>query len=63
MTDAQPPLTRFDAHTFDGDDGAPMDSACSLCSYPRASIIHHPSRIKPAVVMVRRPRASESQAG
>lgn len=63
MTNTRPSPTPFDAHAFEGDDHAPSHSSCAFCSYPRASILHHPSRIRAAQAMVRRPRTDESQAG
>ena len=47
--------TRFDAHAFEGEVEAPRDAICSFCQFPRASIIHHPSRVQAAMAVVRRP--------
>ena len=63
MTDTRPPLGRYDAHAFEGDDEATQDSSCAFCSYPKASILHHPSRVRAAAAVVRRSRMDESKTG
>ncbi len=62
MADPLLPTTRFDAHTFQGAEDAAKDAVCSYCSFPRASIIHHPSRIKATMAIVRRARDEEAEA-
>lgn len=59
MADAPLPITRFDAHAFQCDENAgaedaAKDGTCAYCGYPRASIIHHPSRIEATLAIRRR---------
>jgi hypothetical protein len=63
VTEEPSPITRFDAHTFEGPADSPRDEICSFCEFPRSSIIHHPSRIKATMAIVRRPRSADAKAG
>lgn len=62
MTDSPSTNSRFDAHPFEGPEDATKDAICPFCQYPRASILHHPSRIKATMAIVRRPQKREAEA-
>jgi hypothetical protein len=42
------PFSRFEAHPFEGSDGA---RTCGFCGEHLASILHHPTRIRAACLL------------
>lgn len=48
MSESPPKPTRYDAHPYEADASAGADAPCAVCGERRASILHHPTRVRAA---------------